>query len=70
MFNIGPNATRNGGNRAKTQKIRPQQSSKTDGLKKTVAWTLRTLKTDKRRKRYGKNKVQGLFCEETGFLRA
>jgi hypothetical protein len=35
------------------QKIRPKQGSKTDGLEKTVAWTPRTLKTDKRQKRYG-----------------
>jgi hypothetical protein len=29
------------------------QGSKTDELKKTVAWTLKMLKTDKRRRRYG-----------------
>jgi hypothetical protein len=40
-------------NEAKTQKIRPKQGSKNDGLEKTIARTPRTLKTYKRRKRYG-----------------
>jgi hypothetical protein len=34
-------------------KIQPKQGSKTDGLEETVAWTPRTLETDKRRKIYG-----------------
>jgi hypothetical protein len=41
----------------KTVETEPKQGSKTDGFEKTVAWTSRTLKTDKRRKRYGQNKV-------------
>jgi hypothetical protein len=40
-----------------------KKGSKTDGLEKTVTWTPRTLKTELGRKRYGKNKIQGLNCE-------
>jgi hypothetical protein len=34
-------------------KIWPKQGSKTDDLEKTVVWTPKTLKTDKRWRRYG-----------------
>jgi hypothetical protein len=63
-----PNATWNGGIGATTQRIRPKQDSKADGLEKTVAWTPRTLKTELGWKRCGWNKVQGLNCEISGSL--
>jgi hypothetical protein len=63
-----PNATRTRLNGAKTHKIRPKQGSKADELEKTVAWTPRTLKTDKRRKKYmAKTRFRGFFVKKQGF---
>jgi hypothetical protein len=39
-------------------------------LVETIAWTLRTLKMELGRKRYGLHKVQGLDCEKTRLLEA
>jgi hypothetical protein len=46
-----PNATRTRLNGDKTLDLWTKQGSKTDELEKTVVWTPRMLKADKRRKR-------------------
>jgi hypothetical protein len=47
-------------------KIQARQGSKTDKLEKTVAWTPRTLKMDKRRKDMAKTKFRGFSVNKQG----